>query len=68
MLWEELIEEVILHITPSCSLLHTLLKDKCMLCRTSENCKSLVLQKKCNIEIFLSPGVEPENLWANCTY
>ena len=25
-------------------------------CRTSENCKSLVLQDKCNIEIFLSPG------------
>ena len=23
-------------------------------CRTSENCKSLVLQDKCNIEIFLS--------------
>ena len=25
-----LLEEVILHITPLCSLLHTLLKDKCM--------------------------------------
>ena len=25
-------------------------------CRTSENCKSLVLQDKCNIEIFLSPA------------
>ena len=25
-------------------------------CRTSENCKSLVLQGKCKIEIFLSPG------------
>ena len=24
-------------------------------CRTSENCKSIVLQDKCNIEIFLSP-------------
>ena len=24
-------------------------------CGTSENCKSLVLQDKCNIEIFLSP-------------
>ena len=24
------------------------------LCRTSENCKSLVLQDKCNIKIFLS--------------
>ena len=23
----------------------------------SENCKSLVLQNKCNIEIFLSPGL-----------
>ena len=23
--------------------------------RTGENCKSLVLQDKCNIEIFLSP-------------
>ena len=26
----ELLEEVILHITPLCSLLHMLLKDKCM--------------------------------------
>ena len=26
-------------------------------CRTSENCKSIVLQEKCNIEIFLSPDV-----------
>ena len=25
-------------------------------CRTHENCKSLILQDKCNIEIFLSPG------------
>ena len=30
VLWEELLEEVIIHITPLCSLLHTLLKDKCM--------------------------------------
>ena len=30
VLWEELLEEVVLHITPLCSLLHTLLKDKCM--------------------------------------
>ena len=29
VLWKELLEEVI-HITPLCSLLHTLLKDKCM--------------------------------------
>ena len=29
VLWEELLEEVKLHITPLCSLLHTLLKDKC---------------------------------------
>ena len=29
VLWEELLEEVRLHITPLCSLLHTLLKDKC---------------------------------------
>ena len=58
MLWEELLEDVILHITPLCSLLHTVLKDKCMhkcICRTSENCKSLVLQDKCYIEMFLSP-------------
>ena len=26
-------------------------------CRMSENCKSLVLQDKCNIEIFLSPDI-----------
>ena len=29
VLWEELLE-VLLHITPLCSLLHTLLKDSCM--------------------------------------
>ena len=28
VLWEELLKEVILHITPLCSLLHKLLKDK----------------------------------------
>ena len=26
-------------------------------CRTNENCKRLVLQDKCNIEVFLSPVV-----------
>ena len=46
VLWKEFLEEVILHITPLCSLLHTLLKDK-----------SMRLQDKCNIEIFLSPAV-----------
>ena len=48
-----------LHITPLCSLLNMLLKDKYMctcVCKTSENCKSVVLQDMCNIEIFLSPG------------
>ena len=30
VLWEELLEDVILPITPLCSLLHTLLKDKYM--------------------------------------
>ena len=60
MLWDELLEEVILHITPLCSLLHILLMDGECVCRTSENCKSLVLQDKCNIEIFLSP--DPPNL------
>ena len=52
VLWEEYMEEVVLYITPLCSLLHTLLKDKCIFCRTSDNCKSLVLQDKYNIEIF----------------
>ena len=28
-----------------------------MCLQVSENCKSLVLQEKCNIEIFLSPGI-----------
>ena len=55
MLWEELLKEVILHITPLCSLLPTLLKTSARVCRMCENCKSLVLQDKCNIEIFLSP-------------
>ena len=35
------------NITPLCSLLHTLLKDKCM-----------CLQDECNIEILLSPAAE----------
>ena len=30
VLWEELLEGVIIHITPLGSLLHMLLKDKCM--------------------------------------
>ena len=30
VLWEEILEKVKLHITSLCSLLHTLLKDKCM--------------------------------------
>ena len=51
VLWEELLQEVILLITPLCSLLHTLLKDK----RTNANCKSLIRQDRCDIEIFLSP-------------
>ena len=29
------------------------LRTSACVCRTSENCKSLVLQDKCNIEIFL---------------
>ena len=39
-----------------CSLLYTLLKDKCT-CLQDENCKSLVLQDTCNIVIFLSIAV-----------
>ena len=34
-----------------------LLKDRECVCRTSEHCKSLVLQDKCNIEMFLSPDL-----------
>ena len=52
VLWDELIEEVILHITPLWSLLHILLKDCECVCRNSEYCKSLVLQDKCNIDFF----------------
>ena len=33
----------------------TILRTSACVCGTSENCKSLVLQGKCNIEIFLSP-------------
>ena len=33
------------------------LRTSACVCRTSENCKSLFLQGKCNIEIFLSPAV-----------
>ena len=52
MLWEELLKEVLLHITPLCYLLHALLKDKCI--RLNGKCKSLVLQDMCNIEMILS--------------
>ena len=52
---KESLDEVIFHITPLCSLLHMLLKDKCMCLQDKYNKKSLVLQIKCNIEIFLSP-------------
>ena len=38
-------------------ILHILLKDGECVCRMSENCKSLVLQDKCSIEIFLSPDL-----------
>ena len=55
VLWDELLEEIILHIIPICSLLHILLKNGECVCRMSENCKSLVMQDKCNNEIFLSP-------------
>ena len=41
---------------PSPHLLHTILRTSACVCRTSENCKSLVLQGECNIEIFLSPA------------
>ena len=33
-----------------------------MCLQKSENCKSLVLQDKCNIEIFLSPEDDPQAL------
>ena len=65
MLWDELIEGVVLHITPLCSLLHIPLKEGECVCRTSENCKSLVLQDKCNIEIlgrFLNSFLTSGNL------
>ena len=40
---------------PPSALLHTFFRTSACVCRTSENCKSLVLQGKCKIEIFLSP-------------
>ena len=33
------------------------LRTSACVCRTSEKCKSLVLQGKCKIEIFLSPAL-----------
>ena len=60
VLWDELLKGVI-HITPLCSLLHILLKDGECVCRTSEYCKSLVLQDKCNIEIFFSADLGLKN-------
>ena len=50
VLWDEFYEVVILHVTPLCSQLHILLKDGECVCRTSENCKSLVLQDKKNVQ------------------
>ena len=38
------------------------LRTSACVCRTSENCKSIVLQGKCNIEIFLSPALVKQNL------
>ena len=38
-----------------------LLKDKCMCLRTSENCKSLILQDKCNIENFCPLRNRPQH-------
>ena len=32
----------------------------------SENCKSIVLQDKCNIEIFLSPVTQHDRMHAFC--
>ena len=36
------------------------------ICRASKDCKSLVLQDKCNIEMFLSPAMESEHFHGNC--
>ena len=38
VLWDELLEKFILHITPLWSLLHILLKESECFCRASENC------------------------------
>ena len=49
------IRNFISHITPLCSLLYMLLKDKYIctcVCRGSENCKSLVLLDKCILKYF----------------
>ena len=57
------------HITFLCSLLHTLLlRTSACVCKTSENCKSLVLQDKCNIEIFLSPEVDDKRFMYPISY
>ena len=59
VLWEELLEEVILHITPLCSLFIPYgFKGQAhvSIYRTSENCKSLVLQDRCNIERYNNFG------------
>ena len=55
--WEELLEEVILHIL----LLVFFIAYATCVCRTIENCKSLVLQDKWNIEIFLSHAIRVSN-------
>ena len=45
------------------------LRTSACVCRTSENCKSLVPQGECNIEIFLSPegGKDQESIQSSTT-
>ena len=55
MLWKELLKGVILHINSLCSLLHMLLKDKCM-CDVFEGQVKIVSHLSCRTSaIFLSP-------------
>ena len=69
VLWEELLEEAILHIILDVLNYIGFYKTSACVCRTSENCKSLILQDKCNIEIFLSPECpiksKPMLIWIN---
>ena len=54
VLWEELLEEVILHITPLSYLLHTLLMNKCLSLQDKENLSHSSCRTSATLKYFCS--------------